>query len=183
MLLKQSSIAIVKLSLDLEQSDVPTSTSVAHKDNYKHGRALNPRRRLGSTWWKPFRPCSHWAILWLSTFSICGARNRSSGYIITAVLSHLLLRLASSQRRLIDDLEDWIEFMHSFKCCDNFFLFCHIIIFCRILSVSGLTFHHEVIEKKQKMKFTFTQVRLIKMSKKQFVGFRAGRPGFLLGGV
>ena len=37
--------------------------------------------------------------------------------------------------------------------------------------------------KKQKMKFTFTQVRLIKMSKKQFVGFRAGRPGFLLGGV
>jgi len=99
------------------------------------------------------------------------------------VLSHLLLRLASSQRRLIDDLEDWIEFMHSFKCCDNFFLFCHIIIFFRILSVSGLTFHHEVIEKKQKMKFTFTQVRLIKMSKKQFVGFRAGRPGFLLGGV
>jgi len=73
--------------------------------------------------------------------------------------------------------------MHSFKCCDNFFLFCHIIIFFRILSVSGLTFHHEVIEKKQKMKFTFTQVRLIKMSKKQFVGFRAGRPGFLLGGV
>ena len=33
------------------------------------------------------------------------------------------------------------------------------------------------------MKFTFTQDRLIKMSKKQFVGFRAGRPGFLLGGV
>jgi hypothetical protein len=42
-------------------------------------------------------------------------------------------------------------------------LFCHIIIFFRILTVSGLTFHHEVVEKKQKMKFTFTQVRLIEM--------------------